>query len=62
MHREAAAKRPGVLTRVGWDTVVDPAHRGGKMNEVTGEDIVTRVEFAGEDWLFYKSIPRSMSP
>ena len=57
MHREAAARRPGVLTRVGWDTVVDPAHRGGKMNEVTREDIVTRVEFAGEDWLFYKSIP-----
>ena len=57
MHREAAAKRPGVLSRVGWDTVVDPAHRGGKMNDVTLEDIVTRVEFAGEDWLFYKSIP-----
>ncbi len=57
MHREAAAKRPGVLTRVGWDTVVDPAHRGGKMNEITREDIVTRVEFAGEDWLFFKSIP-----
>ena len=56
MHREAAAKRPGVLTKVGWDTVVDPAHRGGKMNRVTTEDIVTRVEFAGEEWLFYKSI------
>ncbi len=57
MHREAAAKRPGVLTKVGWDTVVDPAHRGGKMNSVTTEDIVTRVEFAGDEWLFYRSIP-----
>ncbi|MCY3781510.1 MAG: acyl CoA:acetate/3-ketoacid CoA transferase [Chloroflexi bacterium] len=57
MHREAAAKRPGVLTKVGWDTVVDPAHKGGKMNDITVEDIVTRVEFAGEEWLFYKSIP-----
>lgn len=57
MHREAAAKRPGVLTKIGWDTVVDPAHRGGKMNSITGEDIVTRVEFAGDEWLFYKSIP-----
>lgn len=57
MHREAAAKRPGVLTKVGWDTVVDPAHRGGKMNNVTSEDIVARVEFAGDEWLFYKAIP-----
>ncbi len=57
MHREAAAKRPGVLTKVGWDTVVDPAHRGGKMNSVTREDIVARVEFADEKWLFYQAIP-----
>ncbi len=25
MHREAAAKRPGVLTKIGMDTFVDPA-------------------------------------
>jgi propionate CoA-transferase len=28
MHREAAAHRPGVLTRVGVDTFVDPAQAG----------------------------------
>ena len=57
MHREAAAGRPGLLTKVGWDTVVDPAHQGGKMNARSCEDIVKRVEFDGEDWLYYKSIP-----
>ena len=43
--------------KVGWDTVVDPCHRGGKMNAVTREDLVKRVEFDGEDWLYFKSIP-----
>ncbi len=57
LHREAAARRPGLLSKVGWDTVVDPAHRGGKMNSVTREDLVTRVDFAGEQWLYYKAIP-----
>ena len=57
MHREAASRRPGVLTKVGWDTVVDPCHRGGKMNAVTREDLVKRVGFDGDDWLYFKSIP-----
>ena len=33
MHREAAAKRPGVLTKVGLDTFVDPDREGCAMNE-----------------------------
>ena len=57
MHREAAAKRPGVLSKIGWDTVVDPVHRGGKMNSVTRDDIVARVKFDDDEWLFYRSIP-----
>ncbi len=32
MHREAAAKRPGVLTKVGMDTFVDPRREGCAMN------------------------------
>ena len=32
MHREAAAKRPGVLTKVGLDTFVDPDREGCAMN------------------------------
>ena len=56
MHREAAAKRPGVLTKVGMDTYFDPQQLGGKMNDATAEDLITRVEFDGEEWLYFKSI------
>jgi acyl CoA:acetate/3-ketoacid CoA transferase len=57
MLREAAAKRPGVLTTVGMDTVVDPRRAGGRMNAATTEDIVRVVEFDDRDWLFYPALP-----
>ena len=57
IHREAAAKRPGVLTKVGMDTFVDPAREGCAMNaRAAAAPIVSRVEFAGEDWLFFPTI------
>ena len=57
MHREAAALRPGVLTKVGMDTFVDPLLLGGRMNDCTQEEIVSRVTFDGEEWLYFRSIP-----
>jgi propionate CoA-transferase len=57
MHREAAAKRPGVLTKIGMDTFVDPAREGCAMNaKAAAEAIVKRVSFDGEDWLYFKAI------
>jgi acyl CoA:acetate/3-ketoacid CoA transferase len=57
MHREAAAKRPGVLTKVGMDTFVDSIREGCAMNaKATAEPIVSRLNFAGEDWLFFPTI------
>jgi propionate CoA-transferase len=57
MHREAAAKRPGVLTKVGLDTFADPAREGCAMNaKAAAEPVVKRVTFEGEDWLFFKAI------
>ncbi len=57
MHREAAAKRPGVLTKVGMDTFVDPVREGCAMNaKARAEPIVSRVAFAGDDWLFFPTI------
>src|ERR1700731_1030539 len=57
LHREAAAKRPGVLTKVGMDTFADPAREGCAMNaKASAEPIVSRVRFADEDWLFFPTI------
>ncbi len=43
LHREAAAKRPGVLTKVGMDTFVDSKREGCAMNaKAAAEPIVCR--------------------
>jgi acyl CoA:acetate/3-ketoacid CoA transferase len=56
LHREAAAKRPGVLTKVGLDTFVDPRRQGGRMNACSQDDLVKIVQFEGQEWLFFPSI------
>jgi len=57
MHREAAAKRPGVLTKVGLDTFVDPRREGCAMNAAAAaHPIVKVVEFEGEEWLYFPAI------
>jgi acyl CoA:acetate/3-ketoacid CoA transferase len=57
MHREAAAKRPGVLTRIGFETFVDPVREGCAMNARGAlAPIVKRVEFAGDTWLHFPNI------
>ena len=57
MHRDVAAKRPGVLSKVGLDTFIDPRRQGGKMNDAAKDDLVSRVEFGGEQWLHYRNVP-----
>jgi propionate CoA-transferase len=57
LHREAAAKRPGVLTKVGMETFVDPLNEGCAMNaKARAAPIVSRVRFADDDWLFFPTI------
>lgn len=57
MHREVAARRPGVLTKVGLGTFVDPVREGCAMNaKGAASPIVSRVEFAGQTWLHFPNI------
>ncbi len=57
MLREGAAKRPGVLTKVGMDTFVDPRQDGCAMNESARKSPIVRlVEFDGEEWLHFPPV------
>ena len=57
MLREGAGLRPGVLTKVGMDTFADPAQDGCAMNATArAQPLVRRVEFDGEDWLYFPAI------
>ncbi|MCB1376822.1 MAG: acyl CoA:acetate/3-ketoacid CoA transferase [Alphaproteobacteria bacterium] len=57
MVREAAAKRPGVITKVGLDTFVDPDQEGCAMNSrAAAAPIVRKLQFDGEEWLYFPSI------
>ena len=53
MFREIAGHRPGVITKIGLKTFVDPRLEGAKMNERTrqAEDLVELIEMDGEEWL-----------
>ena len=55
--REAAARRPGVLTKVGLDTFADPARQGCAMNAAAGKvPIVKHAKFEGENYLYFPAI------
>jgi propionate CoA-transferase len=57
MHRDAAARRPGVLTKVGLDTFVDPDREGCAMNaRAAAQPVVRKVRFADDEWLFFPAI------
>ena len=55
--QQLAAGRKGYLTQVGLETYLDPRQTGGRLNEVTKEEMVSLVQLKGEDYIFYKAFP-----
>lgn len=54
LMREMAAGRPGLLTRTGLHTFVDPRISGGRQSTAKTEELVELETFRGEEYLFYK--------
>lgn len=53
--REIAAHRPGLITRTGLYTYVDPRLTGGALNAMSKRKMVELLELQGEEYLFYPS-------
>lgn len=57
LTREIAGNRPGLFTKIGIGTFIDPRLEGGKMNARSKKAYVSLFDLEGEEYLFYKSFP-----
>jgi propionate CoA-transferase len=55
--REIGARRPGLITRTGLHTFVDPRQTGGRANAAARESLVGLVELGGQEYLHYRPVP-----
>ena len=53
LWREIAAGRPGLITKTGLGTFVDPRVEGGHMNKSAKDELVKVVQFDGDEYLYY---------
>lgn len=57
LYRDIASGKPGMFSKVGLNTFVDPRYDGGAINAISTEKLVELKDIDGKEWLFYRSIP-----
>jgi propionate CoA-transferase len=57
LMRDMAAGRPGLITKTGLHSFVDPRQQGARQSPRTPPAFVEVIELAGEEYLFFKPIP-----
>src|SRR5699024_12746277 len=53
-YRNHSPSSPGMISKIGLNTVVDPRLYGGKMNDAAREDLVSLIEINDEEYLHYR--------
>jgi len=59
--RAIAGRKPGILTRIGLGTFVDPRFGAGLMNTCSHDKITEICNMNGEEYMFYRSFPVNVS-
>ena len=57
LYRAIAGKQPGILSKIGMGTYIDPRLESGRLNDVSPDCLSEIMQIGGEDWLFYKTFP-----
>ena len=56
LYSSIASKAPGLLTKTGLGTYIDPRLEGGKLNSITNDELIEVVQILDEEYLLYKSL------
>jgi len=56
LFRDIAGHRPGLLTKVGLGTFVDPRQSAGRLNKKSTRTLLELLRIGDTDYLFYKSL------